>query len=87
MSKKSKRELERELESLRGGRPSDFEVTTELVEIMEREKAEADGREILDEVGDTTRAVTWYVDGDPVGGSPNVRAPSSVDLVKVAPEG
>ena len=88
MTRKSKREIQREVEQAREKLTPepDFNFTTEVNVIMEREKAEANGREILGEVGNTTRIVTWFdEDGTPYYGSPEHRVPDGLDLVKVAP--
>lgn len=88
MTRKSKREIQREVEQAREKlTPNpDFNFTSEVTVVMEREKAEASGREILGELGDTTRIVTWFdEDGDPFYGSPENRVSDGVDLVEVAP--
>jgi hypothetical protein len=88
MTRKSEREIERLIEQLRETvTPApEFNITSEVTVIMEREDAEDAGREILDDVGDTTRIVTWYdEDGNAVGGSPEQRVSDDADLVEVAP--
>lgn len=87
MTRKSKREIEREIEQAREKLTPEpeYNITSEVTVVMDREKAEVEGREILDEVGETTRIVTWYdEDGDVVGGSPETRVSDGVDLVRVA---
>jgi hypothetical protein len=89
MTRKSEREIKRLLEELAEeyGPDPEFEVTSEVTVVMEREQAEAEGREIVEELGQSTRAVTWYgADGNAVGGSPESKIPDAVDLVAVRPE-
>lgn len=89
MSRKSKREIQRLLEELSEMHEPDpeFNVTSEVTVIMEREEAEAEGREIIEEVGQSTRVVTWYdEDGNEIGGSPKSKVPDAVDLVAVRSE-
>lgn len=87
MPDKSKRELKRELEDIRATRPVDFEVTSSVQTIMDREQAHAEDREILDDASDGTRIVTWTdADGEVIGGSSKARPPDGVDLVVVATE-
>jgi hypothetical protein len=86
MTRKSEREIEQLIEQLREAVTPDpeFCITSEVTVIMDREKAEKEGREILGDAGETTRIVTWYdEDGNAVGGSPEKSV--SGDLVKVAP--
>ena len=88
MTRKSEREIERLIDQLREEvTPApEYEFTSEVTVIMEREDAEDAGREILDDAGDTTRIATWYdEDGNAVGGSPEHRVPDGVDLVEVEP--
>ena len=88
MTRKSEREIERLIDQLRDEVTPDpeFNITSEVTVIMDREDAEDAGREILDDAGDTTRIVTWFdEDGSPYYGSPEHRVPDGLDLVKVAP--
>ena len=88
MTRKSEREIERLIDQLRDAVTPDpeFNITSEVTVIMDREDAEDAGREILDDAGDTTRIATWYdEDGNAVGGSPEHRVPDGVDLVEVEP--
>jgi hypothetical protein len=89
MTRKSKRELEREIEQAREEVTPDpeFNITSEVTVIMDREDAEDAGREILGDAGETTRIVTWYDEaGNAVGGSPEQRVSDDTDLVEVAPK-
>jgi hypothetical protein len=88
MTRKSEREIERLIDQLREEVTPDpeFNITSEVTVIMDREDAEDAGREILDDAGETTRIVTWYDEnGNAVGGSPEQRVSSGADLVEVEP--
>lgn len=64
-----------------------FNVTSEVTVVMEREEAEAEGREIIEEVGQSTQVLTWYDrDGNEIDGSPESKVPDPIDLVAVRSE-
>ena len=89
MSRKSEREIKRLLEELAEeyGPDPEFEITSSVTVVMEREQAEAEGRAVVEELGQSTRVVTWHdADGNAVGGSPESKLPDAVDLVAVRPE-
>jgi len=86
---RSKRGIKRLVEKLAEeyGPEPEWEVTSSVRVVMEREKAEAEGREIVEELGESTRVVTWYdADGNAVGGSPESKVSDGADLVAVRPE-
>ena len=70
MTRKSEREIERLVDQLREEVTPDpeFNITSEVTVIMDREDAEDAGREILGDAGETTRIVTWYDEAGRGGG-------------------
>lgn len=84
MTRKSRRELWRTLEGFEP--PVEVDISCEVIVVMDRETAEAEGWEIVGEVGDKTRVATVFnPEGEVVGGGPETRVRDGVDLVEVTP--